>query len=128
MYDKGQKNEAIDVFMKIVIGTNYKEIIANVLPSNSFELTDLDAQTFFHEEIPSMKSWTFTKTQTIVHTPVLHIRGIQKTRKISEEREELHNYWLPQTVTTSISNAPHMLQITNTKEVVQLIELFFQKG
>jgi hypothetical protein len=34
---------------------------------------------------------------------------------------------MPQTVTTSISNAPHMLQITNTKEVVQLIELFFQK-
>lgn len=130
MYDKGQKNEAIDVFMKTAIGTNYKEIIANVLPSNSFELAVLDAQTFFHEEIPSMKSWTFTKTQTkdLVHTPVLHIRGIQKTRKISEEREELLNYWLPQTVTTSISNAPHMLQITNTKEVVQLIELFFQKG
>lgn len=129
MYDKGQKNEAIDVFMKTAIGTNYKDIIANVLPLNSFELAVVDAQTFFHEEIPSMKSWTFTKTQTkdLVHIPVLHIRGIQKSRKISEEREELLNYWLPQTVTTSISNAPHMLQITNTKEVVQLIELFFQK-
>jgi pimeloyl-ACP methyl ester carboxylesterase len=76
-----------------------------------------------------MKSWTFTKTQTkdLVHIPVLHIRGIQKSRKISEEREELLNYWPPQSVTTSISNAPHMLQITNTKEVVQLIEIFFQK-
>ena len=76
-----------------------------------------------------MKSWTFTKTQTrdLVHTPVLHIRGMQKMRKTSEEREELLNYWLPQTVTTSISNAPHMLQITNTKEVVQLIALFFQR-
>jgi hypothetical protein len=74
--------------MKTAIGTNYKEIIANVLPSNSFELAVVDAQTFFDEEIPSMKSWTFTKTQTkdLVHTPVLHIRGIQKTRKISEER------------------------------------------
>ena len=79
MYDKGQKNEAIDVFMKTAIGTNYKEIIANVLPSNSFELAVLDAQTFFQEEIPSMKSWTFTKTQTkdLVHISFLHIRGIQ---------------------------------------------------
>jgi len=129
MYNKGQKNEAIDVFMKIAIGTNYKDIITNVLPSNSFELAVIDAKTFFHEKIPSMKSWTFTKTQTrdLVHTPVLHIRGVQKMRKTSEEREELLNYWLPQTVTTSISNAPHMLQITNTKEVLQLIELFFQK-
>jgi hypothetical protein len=40
-----------------------------------------------------MKSWRFTKTQTkdLVHIPVLHIRGIQKSRKISEEREELLN-------------------------------------
>ncbi len=115
--------------MKIAIGTNYNSIITHVLPSNSFELAVIDAKTFFHKEIPSMKSWTFTKTHTrdLVNTPVLHIRGMQKMRKTSEEREELLNYWLPQTVTTSISNAPHMLQITNTKEVVQLIALFFQR-
>ena len=29
---KDKKNEAIDVFMKTAIGTNYKDIIANVLP------------------------------------------------------------------------------------------------
>ena len=55
IYDKGQKKEAIDIFMKNAIGSNYKEIIANVLPSNSFELAVTDAKTFFHEEIPSMK-------------------------------------------------------------------------
>ena len=128
MYDKGQRKEAIDIFMKAAIGTNYKELIANILPPNSFELAVVDAQTFFHEEITSMKSWTFTKTQAkdLGHVPVLHIRGMQKFRKISEEREELINYWLPLTVTRSISNAPHMLQITNTKEVVHLIKLFFQ--
>ena len=87
-YDREQKNEAIDIFMKTAIGTNYKEIIANVLPSNSFELAVVDAKTFFHEEMPSMKTWTFTKIQTkdLVHIPVLHIRGIQKTRKISKDR------------------------------------------
>ena len=129
MYDKGQKNEAIDIFMKTAIGTNYKEIIANVLPSNSFELAVADAKTFFHKEIPAMNSWRFTKTQTkdLVHVPILHIRGIQKARKISKEREKLLKYWLPQTVNTSISNAPHMLQITNTKEVFHLIKLFFQQ-
>jgi pimeloyl-ACP methyl ester carboxylesterase len=63
MYDKGHKKEAIDIFMKKAIGSNYKETIANVLPSNSFELAITDAKTFFHEEIPSMKLWTFTKTK-----------------------------------------------------------------
>jgi hypothetical protein len=114
--------------MKSAIGTNYKEIIANIMPSNFFELAVADAKTFFHEEIPPMRSWTFTKTQTkaLVNTPVLHIRGIQKAKKISKDREELLKYWLPQTVNTSISNTPHMLQITNTKEVIHLIKLFFQ--
>lgn len=126
---KDKKNEAIDIFMKTAIGTNYKEIIANGLPSNSFELAVTDAKTFFHEEIPSMRSWIFTKTQTkdLINTPVLHIRGIQKARKISKERGELLKDWLPQTVNTSISNASHMLQITNTKEVIHLIKLFFQQ-
>ena len=56
MYDKRQTNEAVNIIMKTVIGTNHKEIIVNVLPSNSFELAVVDAQTFFHEEIPLMKS------------------------------------------------------------------------
>lgn len=82
MYDKGQKNEAIDVFMKTAIGTNYKEIIANVLASHSFELAVVDAQTFFHEEIPSIKLWRFTKTQTkdLVHIPVLHMRNTKEQK------------------------------------------------
>jgi pimeloyl-ACP methyl ester carboxylesterase len=83
MYDKGQRNKAIDIFMKAAIGTNYKELIANVLPPNSFELAVVDAQTFFHEEITAMKSWTFTKTQAkdLVHFPVLHIRVMQRPEK-----------------------------------------------
>jgi pimeloyl-ACP methyl ester carboxylesterase len=126
MYDKGQKNEAIDIFMKTAIGYNYKEIIANVLPSHSFELAIVDAKTFFHEEIPSMKLWTFTKNQAkdLLHKKVLHVRGRQQARKISKEREDLLNNWLPQTMTTSILNAPHMIQITNPQEVVQSINLF----
>jgi hypothetical protein len=47
MYDKGQKNEAIGVFMKIAIGINYKDIITNVLPSNSFESAVIHAKPFF---------------------------------------------------------------------------------
>jgi pimeloyl-ACP methyl ester carboxylesterase len=36
MYEKGQKKEDIDIFMKKAIGSNYKKTIASVLPSNSF--------------------------------------------------------------------------------------------
>ncbi len=130
MYDKGQKNEAIDIFMKKAIGYNYKEIISNVLPSNSFELAITDANTFFHEEIPFMKAWRFTKNQAkdLLQKKVLHIRGMQVARKISKDREDLLTYWLPQTMTISIPNAPHMIQITNPKEVVKIMNLFLHSA
>jgi ribonucleotide reductase beta subunit family protein with ferritin-like domain len=47
MYDKGQRKEAIDIFMKAAIGTNYKELIANILPTNSFELAVVDVKNLF---------------------------------------------------------------------------------
>jgi hypothetical protein len=74
-----------------------------------------------------MKLWTFTKNQAkdLWHKKVLHIRGLQKTRKTSKDREDLLNYWLPQTMTISIPNAPHMIQITNPKEAVQAINSFY---
>jgi hypothetical protein len=38
-----------------------------------------------------MKSWTFTKNQAkdLLHKKVLHIRGMQQSRKISKDREDL---------------------------------------
>ena len=128
MYDKGQKNETIEIFMKNTIGSNYKEIISNLLPSNSFELAIKDANTFFYEEIPFMKSWIFTKNQAkdLLNKKVLHIRGDAKSRKITKDREDLLCYWLPRTMTRSIPNAPHMIQLTNPKEVVEAINKFLQ--
>jgi pimeloyl-ACP methyl ester carboxylesterase len=129
MYSKWQKNEAIDIFMKKAIGSNYKEIISNLLPSNSFELAITDAKTFFYDEIPFMKSWIFTKNQAkdLLDKKVLCIRGDVKSRKISKDREDLLTCWLPQTMTISIPNAPHMIQITNPKEVVHAMNKFLHK-
>ena len=75
-----------------------------------------------------MKSWAFTKNQSkdLLHKKVLHIRGMQQSRKISKDREDLLTCWLPQTMTISIPNAPHMIQITNPKEVVHAMNKFLQ--
>ena len=89
LYDKGQKNEAIDIFMHNAIGSDYKETISRVLPSDAFELAVKDAKTFFHEEIPFMKTWTFTNNHAkkLLNKNILHIRGQKKSRKISKERK-----------------------------------------
>lgn len=96
-----------------------------------FELAITDAKTFFYQEIPFMKSWVFTKNQVkdLQDKKVLHIKGDTKSRKISkdrEDREDLLSYWPPQNLTISILNAPHMIQITNPKEVVYAMNRFLQ--
>ena len=64
-----------------------------------------------------MKLWKFTKNQAkdLLHKKVQHIRRFQNSRRTSKDRKDLLNYWLPQTMTISIPNAPHMIQITNQK-------------
>jgi hypothetical protein len=44
----------------------------------------------------------------------------------SKEREEKIISWLPQTRSIVIEDAPHMLQITNTKEVARYISEFIK--
>jgi hypothetical protein len=112
--------------MHNAIGPDYKETISKVLPSDAFELAVKDAKTFFHEEIPFMKTWTFTNNHAkkLLNKNILHIRGQKKSRKIREDREKLLSNWLPQTITTAIPNAPHMIQITDSKQVIQIINKF----
>ena len=68
------------------------------------------------------------QAKELPHKKILHIRGRQNSRKISKDMEDLLNYWLPQTITTSIPDASHMIQITNPKEVVQTINVFLKNA
>jgi len=56
MYDKVYRSESLDNFLKITIGLDYRNLIDKMLPANAFDLAEIDAKTFFYDEIPAMKS------------------------------------------------------------------------
>ena len=56
MYVKVHRSESLDNFLKITIGLDYRNLIDKMLPANAFDLAEIDAKTFFYDEIPAMKS------------------------------------------------------------------------
>jgi pimeloyl-ACP methyl ester carboxylesterase len=127
-YDNGFRDDVIKSFMKSTIGNNFKNIIEKVLPVNTFKLSVIDADIFFHDEIKAMKLWNFTEKQTkrLADIPVLHIYGKRKGNNRSEERNRLLLKLLQNTNSISIKEAPHMLQITNYHEVNKIIGSFLK--
>jgi pimeloyl-ACP methyl ester carboxylesterase len=57
LYDKGQKQKAIDIFMRTTIGNDYLKLMEERLPVDAYDLAVIDAKTYFHYEIPSIKEW-----------------------------------------------------------------------
>jgi pimeloyl-ACP methyl ester carboxylesterase len=126
IYDKGQRSEAIDNFLKMTIGIDYRNLIDKMLPANAFDLAVIDAKIFFYDEIPAMKSWAFNydDVKKIIQKPVLYIRGSDSGQR-SLERQQIVLKLLPQTKVLEIDKAKHMIQIMNPVDLAENLADFF---
>ncbi len=135
LYDKGQKQKAIEIFMENTIGNDYLKLMEARLPVDAHDLAVTDAKTYFHHEIPSMKAWKLPmslKENTLdiqnntfnLHTegsfskPVLYARGANSGQR-AKEREQIVSRLFPNTKTLVVENAKHMLQIMNPSKVAE---------
>lgn len=57
LYDGGQKQKAVGIFMRNTMGNDYLKLIEERSPVDAYDLAVTDAKTYFHYEIPSMKAW-----------------------------------------------------------------------
>jgi pimeloyl-ACP methyl ester carboxylesterase len=135
LYDRGQKQKAIDIFMKNTMGQDYLELMEARLPVNAYDLAATDAKTYFHYEIASMKAWKLpmSPNDNIVDTqnnafnpniarpfskPMLYARGSDSGQR-AKEREQIVLNLFPNTKTLVVENAKHMLQIMNPSKVAE---------
>ena len=127
-YEKGNRSKAIDIFMKATIGSKYRNLIEEILPSNAFDLAVADAKTYFYHEIPAMKSWQINEEdmKKIMQKPVLYIRGSDSGKR-SLERQQMVLKLLPQTKVVVIDKAKHMMQIANPIDVARHLANFFAR-
>jgi pimeloyl-ACP methyl ester carboxylesterase len=135
LYDGGQKQKALDIFMRNTMGNDYLKLLEERLPVDAYDLAVTDAKTYFHHEIPSMKVWKLPMSSNHNNTninnntlilnserafskPVLYSRG-ENSGQRAKERGQIVSNLFPNTKTVVVENAKHMLQIMNPSKVAE---------
>ena len=128
-YRAGDKARAVDGFMRLVAGPDYRATLDRALPG-AFAQAVIDADTFFAQELPAVQQWTLGRAEAgRVTRPVLSIVG-QKTKELSPiwtERHELILAWLPKAEGFVLPDATHLLHVEHPRAVAEALAAFFAR-
>lgn len=127
MYQRGEKEGALDGFLTAVVGPAYRQVVDTVLPPGAFDLAVADLDTFFQVEMPALQAWQFTAADAQrLRQPVLAVVG-SETAPIFRETHDLLMQWVPHTEELVIPQATHGLQMMNPQAVAEGLGRFFAK-
>ena len=128
-YRAGDKARAVDGFMRLVAGPDYRATLDRALPG-AFAQAVIDADTFFAQELPAVQQWTLGRAEVgRVTRPVLSIVG-QKSKELSPtwtERHELILAWLPKAEGFVLPDATHLLHVEHPRAVAEALAAFFAR-
>jgi pimeloyl-ACP methyl ester carboxylesterase len=111
-FRSGDRAGDVDAFMQAVTGSEYRAVVDGALPG-AIAQAELDADTFFGVELPSLGSWSFTQADgRRITQPVLLIRGAN-SGPVFLERHELLGHWLPNVEPVVLPDATHLLHLEN---------------
>lgn len=128
-YAAGNKAGAIDGFMRIVAGAAYRPALEQGLPG-AFERAVVDADTFFGQELPAVRQWSFTQEDARrITQPVLAVIGEESPRvsPIWSERQRLLLTWLPKAEAFVLPGATHLLHVQNPSAMANGLAAFFAR-
>jgi pimeloyl-ACP methyl ester carboxylesterase len=125
----GHPAEAIDGFLQMAAGPSYRASLDQKIPG-AFEQAVADADTFFCQELPALRQWSFTREDASrINQPVLAVAG-EKSREVSQiwpERQDLLLAWLPQAEPFVLAGATHLLQVENPRDLAEALAAFFAR-
>jgi pimeloyl-ACP methyl ester carboxylesterase len=127
LYRDGDKAAAVDTFMRAVAGANYRASADRVLPG-AFDQAVADADTFFGQELPALREWTFGPTEAArIKQPVLLVMG-GKSHEVSpvwQQRQDLLIAWMSNAEPFLLDGATHMLHLENARGLAERLGAFF---
>jgi|KBSSwiStaDraftv2_1062776.scaffolds.fasta_scaffold215237_2 pimeloyl-ACP methyl ester carboxylesterase len=128
-YGAGNKESAVDGFLRWAIGPDYRGWLDRLIPG-AFQQVVADADTFFAVELPSVQEWRFTRADAErVTQPVLGVLGAESASiwpGWNEVQERLHE-WLPQTDPFVLAGANHALEERDPRGVADAIAPFLAR-
>jgi pimeloyl-ACP methyl ester carboxylesterase len=125
-YRDGNKTSAVDAFLQLTTGPNYRATLDKKLP-NAFEHAVADADSFLGQELPALRQWSFTKEDAQrISQPVLAVIG-EKNQQIPvwNERQSILLDWLPNVEPFVLPNATHLLYLENPQGMAEGLTAFF---
>lgn len=126
-YRAGDKAGAVDTFLQVVAGPDYRAALNKSLPE-AFNHAVTDADTFFGQELPAIYQWTFTRDEgSRITQPALAVIG-EKSPDVSPiwtQRQEMLLNWLPNAQPFELPGATHLLQVENPHDLAETLAKFF---
>jgi pimeloyl-ACP methyl ester carboxylesterase len=127
LYSSGDKAAAVDTFMRAVSGPGYRAVADRALPG-AFDQAVRDADTFFGQELPALRQWTFGPTEAArIKQPVLLVMG-GKSHEVSpvwQQRQDLLIDWMGNAEPFLLDGATHMLHLENARGLAERLGAFF---
>lgn len=126
-YRAGDTTAAVDTWLRGVAGPDYRSTLDRVLP-NAFDQAVADAGTFFDQELPAVRDWSFTPQDAEqIKQPALIVLGA-RSRTVGPafgKRHQLLSTWLANAQPFVLAHATHLLHIDNPGGTAQRLARFF---
>jgi pimeloyl-ACP methyl ester carboxylesterase len=129
-FRSGDRPTAVDTWMRGVCGAHYREALDRALPG-AFEQAVADADTFFGQELPALREWSFGPAEASrVTQPALVVLGgrSNEVNVTFAQRNELLLAWLPHAEPFVLPGATHLLQVEDPRGMAEGLAAFLAKG
>ena len=127
LYRAGDKAAAVDTFMRAVAGPGYRAVADRALPG-AFDQAVRDADTFFGQELPALRQWTFGPAEAArIKQPVLLVMGgrSHEVSPVWQQRQDLLITWMSNAEPYVLDGATHMLHLENARGLAERLGAFF---
>jgi pimeloyl-ACP methyl ester carboxylesterase len=115
--------------MRGVCGPGYREVVDRTIPG-AFDQALADLDTFFEQELPALREWTFdAQAASGVTQPALVVLGADsdKVSPVFAARHELQMAWLPNAEAFVLPGANHLLHAQNPTGMAEALAGFFSR-
>jgi len=129
-YRSGQREAAIETFMRTVAGPDYRASVDRTIP-RAFEQALVDAPTFFEYELPAVRAFNFNADDAKrIRSPVLLVLGERSdgVSPIWRQRHELLLQWIPRAESFVLPGATHLLQLQNPRAMAERLARWCRAG
>jgi pimeloyl-ACP methyl ester carboxylesterase len=128
-YRDGDKAAAVDAFMRMVAGSDYRGAFDRALPGE-FARGLADADTFFQQELPAIAHWRLAREDAArFKQPALAVIG-EHSRQVSpiwEARQQQLLSWLANAEAFVLPGATHLLHLQNPRAMALGLATFFTR-